>query len=215
MSINGGAAGEALFGRIRRELLNLFLFNPERSFYLLEIVSILRTGRGGVQRELANLVSAGIVSRRRSGVKVLFALSDGSAILPELGALLAVLSDQRSALDTALDQLKPAISIAVLKDGESGEASAPSRLLLVCGHDPVDLEEELERVQLIHGRVIDATVLRPEEVAEAIGRDAMSWAMSPAASFLRGSREELEAMVGSDSEEEGEPDLFSAAGLSI
>lgn len=215
MSINGGAAGEALFGRIRRELLNLFLFNPERSFYLLELVSILRTGRGGVQRELANLVSAGIVSRRKSGVKVLFTLSDDSEVLPELGALLAVLSDQRSALDTALDRLKLPVSIAVLKDGERGKTSAPSRLLLVCGHEPVDLEEELEVVQLIHGGVIDATVLRPEEVAEAVGRDTLSWAMSPAADFLRGSREELEAMVGSDTEEEGEPDLFSAAGLSI
>jgi len=52
---------KSLFGMIRRQLLCLFFLNPGRSYFLLELVDILRTGRGGVQRELANLVDSGII----------------------------------------------------------------------------------------------------------------------------------------------------------
>ncbi|MEN8208777.1 MAG: hypothetical protein ABFR50_05960, partial [Candidatus Fermentibacteria bacterium] len=75
------SVNESLFGRIRRQLLSLFFLNPEKSFFLLELIDILRTGRGGVQRELANLVGSGIISREKTGMKVFFSLSEDCTVI--------------------------------------------------------------------------------------------------------------------------------------
>ena len=49
--------GESLFGKVRRKVLSILVLNPERSFYLLELIRLLNSGRGAVQREVARLAS--------------------------------------------------------------------------------------------------------------------------------------------------------------
>ena len=51
-----GQSGAALFGKSKRALLALFYVQPERSFYLRQIMRTLGIGQGAVQRELARLV---------------------------------------------------------------------------------------------------------------------------------------------------------------
>ena len=54
---------EQLFGsKTRVKLLNLFYSNPNRSFYVREITRKIDEQINSVRRELANLLSIGIIS---------------------------------------------------------------------------------------------------------------------------------------------------------
>ena len=116
---------ESLFGRIRRELLCLFFLNPGKSYFLLELIDILRTGRGGVQRELANLVESGIITREKSGNKVFFRISEDCAVIIEMQKLLAKLVDYENMLSLAVKDYRTSIQTAVLsKEEKRGDSSS-------------------------------------------------------------------------------------------
>lgn len=60
---------DALFGRVRRRVLGLLYGYPDRSFYANEIIGWVDGGSGAVQRELARLEGAGLVTTARIGRK--------------------------------------------------------------------------------------------------------------------------------------------------
>lgn len=206
---------EALFGRIRRELLSLFLFNPQRRFYLLELVSLLRTGRGGVQRELRNLVEAGIVNRVRSGVKVLFGLSEGCPLESELRELLLGLVDYRSAVAEVVGEYGRNIEMAAMSDSDRGPESYSVKLMVVAEEVPESLAEALQRVELLCGIRVDLNLLTPVEAETGLrGRPDLQWVMKPSTVLLHGSFDVFEPR-GEEKARDGEPDLFSSAGIDL
>lgn len=215
MSNEYKSLNEALFGRIRRELLSLFLFNPQRRFYLLELVSLLRTGRGGVQRELRNLVEAGIVNRERAGVKVLFGLSESCPLESELRELLLGLVDHRTAVAEAVDECGRHIEMAAMSDSDRGPESYSVKLMVVAEEAPEGLVEALQRVELLCGIRVDLTLLMPIEAETGLrGYSDRQWVMQPSTVLLHGSFDVLEPR-GEEKTRDGEPDLFSSAGISL
>ncbi len=78
---------EALFGKVRRELLGLLFEEDGRRLFLMEIVRRLAAGRGGVQRELARLTGAGLLSRTREGNQIYFQADPGSPLFAQLRRL--------------------------------------------------------------------------------------------------------------------------------
>jgi predicted transcriptional regulator len=58
---------DALFGRVRQRVLALLLGHPEQSFYANEIIRWVGSGSGAVQRELARLSAAGLITVTRIG----------------------------------------------------------------------------------------------------------------------------------------------------
>jgi hypothetical protein len=214
MSIISIPADEALFGKIRRELLSLFIFNPDRSFYLLQIVSLLRTGRGGVQRELDNLVSSGIVSRRRAGVKVMFSLNPECPHASSLRKLLQELVDCDSWIEALVSEFDDRIDAAVLPS--SNPDYGPIPLLIIAGGSPEDIETGIERVKLLCGRDVNLNLFSPAGFIEAAsGFRGEKWFMKQSCRFLKGSPDALRdsASVHGDETEGSGQDLFSSAGL--
>lgn len=214
MSIKKKPIDEALFGRIRRELLSIFLLNPGRSFYLLELVHILRTGRGGVQRELGNLVKAGIVTRKRKGVKVHFSISEECPLRRELKELLLSMASPEAAFSEMLSSYSAHVRAAVMIDAGFQSPSEEVKLLIVSEGIPEELTGELERVQVLTGVTLDLTVAGAAEARRLIKSDrAYDWVLSPSAHFLVGSEDELMAEGEQGPDDEDGPDLFSSAGL--
>jgi DNA-binding transcriptional ArsR family regulator len=76
-----------LFGSTRREVLALLLGRPDERFYLREILRAAGGGSGAVQRELKQLVEAGLVEREARGRQVYFSANKGAAIFAELQAI--------------------------------------------------------------------------------------------------------------------------------
>lgn len=77
-----------LFGTTRQRVLGWLFGHPESTFYLREIIR--RCGApGAVQRELATLVSAGLLVRIAQGRLVYFQANGACSVFAELTALLA------------------------------------------------------------------------------------------------------------------------------
>ncbi len=80
---------EFLFDKTRRVVLSLLFRYTGRAFFLREIVRMTGAGLGPVQRELAQLVKAGVVRKNSVGHRVYFQADDESAIFSELRNLMA------------------------------------------------------------------------------------------------------------------------------
>ena len=62
--------GSVLFGKTRRAVLSHLYGHVDEAFYLRQIVRDTGTGLGAVQREVAKLHTAGILTRERQGHQV-------------------------------------------------------------------------------------------------------------------------------------------------
>jgi hypothetical protein len=209
MSNHQKSLHEALFGKIRRELLSVFVFNPGRSFYLLELVSILRTGRGGVQRELANLNRAGLLQRRKEGVKVLFTLSEECPVIVPLRELLKELADCAGMLEEMVSDICRDATLAAMSLTNSGIY----RLLLVDHDESDELKSELERIKLLCGAEIRFELMTLKQARGVVAKKpAGHWVSEPSVTIIHGDASMLfpDEPVAVD---ENNNDLFSSAGL--
>ncbi len=206
---------ESLFGKIRRQLLCIFFLNPEGSYFLLELVGILRTGRGGVQRELANLVESGMITREKSGIKVLFSLSEDCPVTLEMQKLLVKLMDYDEMISIVLRDYGAYVQTAVISTADYAEGSLSLKLLVSFDGDPEEFSREIERIELLSGARIELQTVPPFELKEFIGsRPEAQWISSGTWKLLAGRAEDL---IPDDLDRESavsEPDLFSGTGIS-
>ena len=84
---NPDRVSRLLFGSVRREVLALLLGRPDERFYLREIVRAAGGGSGAVQRELRELVQAGLVEREARGHQAYFSANRHAPIFAELQAI--------------------------------------------------------------------------------------------------------------------------------
>lgn len=99
------APANVLFGQTRRDVLALLLGRPDERFYLREILRAAGGGSGGVQRELKQLVAAGILDRVREGRQVYFSANRDANIFPELQAIIQKTAGAGDVLRAALAPL--------------------------------------------------------------------------------------------------------------
>lgn len=102
----------ALFGKSRRAVLALLFGRAERPFYLREIARSAGAAVGSVQRELANLVAAGIVRRSVQGAQVYFQANPDCPVYPELRSLMTKTAGVRDVLRDALEPVQDRIAAA-------------------------------------------------------------------------------------------------------
>ncbi len=214
MSKDNRGIAEFLFGRIRRELLSLFLLNPSRSFYLLELVDILRTGRGGVQRELANLTAAGIITKEKSGVRTYFRVDSGCRGFEELLALVLSSRELDPILLEAIETACPDAAAAV-RSGEAAPRTDSLELeLVILGEaDTEILRAELDRVELLTGMTIRAKVFPSDGPLPAGAGHIQTWAEPDNGILLTGRRNAFLREYEPESETSPQKDLFSSFGV--
>lgn len=79
--------GEALFPKVRRKVLALFLLNPEKRFYFREAVRLLGDSPGSLQRELKSLTKSGILSMEPIGIQKFYRANKESPVFGELRSI--------------------------------------------------------------------------------------------------------------------------------
>ena len=79
--------GTSLFGKGRRNVLATLFGNPDRDFYLREIIGLAATGSGQAQRELNNLFSAGLITKERRGNQTYYRADPTAPIFGELKSI--------------------------------------------------------------------------------------------------------------------------------
>ena len=94
---------DSLFGsKTRVKLLHLFLNNPEKSFYVREITRMIDEQINSVRRELANMVSVGIVQQDAIDNKLYYSVNED---YPYIKPLAAIFSDKNTEGDMDGDSL--------------------------------------------------------------------------------------------------------------
>lgn len=83
----GSGIGEALFPKIRRKALTLFLLNPEKQYYFREAVRLLGDTPGSLHRELKSLTAVGILSVEKIGMQKFYRANPESPVFDELKSI--------------------------------------------------------------------------------------------------------------------------------
>ncbi|MGB5578019.1 MAG: hypothetical protein WBM88_11495 [Woeseiaceae bacterium] len=64
---SSSSLADALFTSTQQKVLGLLFGQPDRSFFVTQIMELAKSGRGAVQRELQRLESSGLVSVQMHG----------------------------------------------------------------------------------------------------------------------------------------------------
>jgi predicted nucleotidyltransferase len=128
---------DALFSKVQQRVLALIFGHPERSFYTSEIMRIVNSGVGAVERELAKLERSGLVSIQRIGNQKHYRANSAAPIFAELRGLVektvGVAEPIRKSLQPCADRIKSAF---VYGSVATGTDTARSDIdLMVIGDD--------------------------------------------------------------------------------
>jgi len=111
-SFSPTSLSDALFTGTQQRVLAILFGRPDRSFYANEIISLTRAGTGAVQRELARLASAGLVTVSRIGNQKHYQANAGAPVFAELCAIVAKTFGLAEPLRAALEPLASQIDAA-------------------------------------------------------------------------------------------------------
>jgi predicted nucleotidyltransferase len=163
---------DALFTKAQQRVLGVLFGNPGRSFYLQEIVARAESGTGAVQRELARLESAGLVTVRRLGKQKHFQANAEAPVYEELRGLVLKTSGLADVLRDALAPLAAEIDVAfVFGSVAKREDTTRSDVDLFVGSERVshaDLFEQLTHAEEVLGRRVNPIVYTPGELRERV-----------------------------------------------
>lgn len=192
--------GECLFGKVRRKVLATFVLNPERSFYLLELIRLLDCGRGAVQREVARLSRAGILYRTRIGNQVHYSADMENLIFQELRSIFSKTTGLIDLLTADLKCCRDTVGMAfIYGDYASGTAVDNSPVnLLVIGDTSMDAVKECTAAfAKSAGRKLHIIVLPASELKKRVSSSdrRIQEILSDRKIFLAGGQRELQILT--------------------
>lgn len=168
MGTSQAAISQVLFTRTQARVLGILFAEPERSFYLAEILALANGGSGAIRRELDQLVAAGLVVRFSEGNRQFYQANRASPVFNELHALIVKLSTEKPTPDprsmpgtSALCRKHGIMRLGIFGSAARGDMKAGSDLDLLVEFMPqksptlaalTRLKDELES---LFGRRVD------------------------------------------------------------
>jgi predicted nucleotidyltransferase len=193
---------DALFGKTQQAVLGLLFGQPERSFYLRELVAAAGSGASQVQRELARLSAAGLVTREPRGNQVWFRANPQSPVFAELKSLVAKTSGiadvVRESLAPFARQIAAAFIYGSVARGEH-DAASDVDLLVVGSIAPSRMAPAQLALRERLGRPVRLVVYSPAELRDHVAarEHFVASVMRQPKIWLLGSEAELELTHGS------------------
>ncbi len=105
---------DALFPKVRQRVLAVLFGTPDRSFYANEVIALAQSGTGAVQRELAGLSEAGLLTVRKQGNQKHYQANAGAPVFAELRGLVLKTMGLADVLRTALAPLAAQVDAAFI-----------------------------------------------------------------------------------------------------
>ena len=172
---NISSLADALFPKVRQRVLAVLFAKPDQSFYANEIISIAQSGTGAVQRELADLSEAGLITVTKVGNQKHFQANTKSPVYAELRGLVLKSVGLVDVLRRALDPLADHIEIAFIYGSlanQTDKTQSDVDVLLVSAtlsYSEVFAGLEIASQQL--KRNINPTLYTPDEFAQRLDQD--------------------------------------------
>ncbi|QTD44031.1 nucleotidyltransferase domain-containing protein [Ottowia testudinis] len=167
--------GDALFPATRQRVLAVLFGSPDRSFYANELIGLARSGTGAVQRELASLLGAGLVTVREQGNQKHYQANAASPVFVELRGLVLKTVGLADVLRGALAPLAEQIAAAFVYGSVARHAdTAASDVDVLVVSDSLGYAElfgALEGAAQTLGRAINPTLYTRAELARRRAQD--------------------------------------------
>jgi len=153
---------DALFTKGQQRVMGVLFGNPDRSYYTGEIIALSDTGTGAVQRVLARLESAGLVTASHVGNQKRYQANRAASVFTQLHELALKTFGLADIVRDAVSPLASQIDAAfVYGSTAKGEDSATSDVDLMVISDSVsygDVYLRLEDAAARIGRKINPTI---------------------------------------------------------
>jgi predicted nucleotidyltransferase len=167
--------GDALFTKTQRQVLGLLFGNPDRSWYLNDIVRKADVGRGAVQRELKKLASAGLLTVRKVGNQMHYQANFESPIFQELRGIVlktfGVGDELRRALEPVAGKIVVAFIYGSVAKGNDTAASDIDLLIVSEELGYPELIGTLANAEASLGRPVSPTLYSPVEISRKLAED--------------------------------------------
>jgi predicted nucleotidyltransferase len=171
-----GGLADALFAKVQQRVLGVLFGNPGRSFYANEVIGLAHSGTGAVQRELARLEAAGLVTATRVGKQKHYQASRASPVFEELRALVLKTSGLgdvlREAMAPVSSRIRAAFVYGSIAKGEDTATSDIDLMVISEGLSYADLFGTLEEASAQLGRKVAPTIYSPRELARRKKQDS-------------------------------------------
>jgi predicted nucleotidyltransferase len=170
--MEGTGLADALFPRVRQRVLALLFGNPDRSFFSNEVVALAQSGTGAVQRELASLAEAGLLTVTARGNQKHYCANKEAPVFEELRGLVLKTSGLvdvlRSALAPVASQIEAAFvfgSVAKRTDTASSDVDV---MIVSDSLGYAEVFSALEPMTDRLGRKVNPTLYSSAELAKRI-----------------------------------------------
>ena len=169
------STADALFPAARQRVLAVLFGSPDRSFYANELIALARSGTGAVQRELASLLAAGLITVRDQGNQKHYQANAASPVFAELRGLVLKTVGLADVLRAALAPLAGQITMAFVYGSVARrEDTAASDVDVLIVSDALGYAEvfgALESAAQTLGRAINPTLYTRAELARRRAQD--------------------------------------------
>jgi predicted nucleotidyltransferase len=105
---------DALFPKVRQRVLAVLFGRPDRSYYANEVIALAQSGTGAVQRELADLSAAGLLTVSKLGNQKHYQANASTPVFTELRLLVLKTTGLANVLRAALAPLATQIDAAFI-----------------------------------------------------------------------------------------------------
>ncbi len=113
-SSGGSALADALFTSTQQRVLALLFGQPDREFFVTEIITLAGSGRGAVQRELARLAASGLAVVSHSGNRKHYRANRESPLFNEICGIVRKTIGLEESVRGALEPLADRLALALL-----------------------------------------------------------------------------------------------------
>lgn len=162
-----GLAG-ALFSKTQRRVLGVLFGNPDRTYFANEIVRLAKSGIGAVQRELAALEGAGLVTATRIGNQKHYQANRASPIFEELRGIVVKSFGVADVLRDLLTPIVNRIRVAFIYGSVAkGTDTASNDIDLMVVSDDLSYSDLFAYTSVAEqrlGRKVNPTVYKPAEL---------------------------------------------------
>lgn len=163
---------DALFTQTQQRVLGMLFGQPHRAFGVSELIASIGAGSGAVQRELAKLAAAGLVSVRASGNQKRYQANGEAPIHDELVAIVQKTIGLAAPLREALLPLQDKIAAAFVYGSMAKRTdTARSDIDLMILSDTLgyaDVMQALDGTELKLGRPVNPTLYSSAEFTSRI-----------------------------------------------
>ena len=180
---------ETLFGRTRGAVLAALYGHVGEAFYLRQLARLTDIALGPVQRELRQLVDAGLVNKKTIGTQTFYTANQESPVFTEIKGLITKTVGMHDVLLTALEPLRKKINLAFVY-GSVARSSETNRsdvdLMIVGNIDFGVVVEKLGDAQRTLNREINPTIYSVKEFQKKVGENFLKTVLADKKLFIVG-----------------------------